>query len=249
MGCREHCFCYRQKSIYLFCFKTRYPGCYRSKYRVIYLRFTAAFGAEINVPLLGYVIPLSSFTVSCSNDSLSGFPTNTGCPTLCIHGPNAPDASELWIALVQRGECEFVSKVREAQRLGARAVVVGGNDPEVSGYPDTLVNMYSPGKFLSYASITDYSFFGLLEDASDINIAATFIRFSDYVQLSSLIQASNTSHAGLRTLSLLITAEYSAWEWYSYVLFLPVSTLLSTLRSWSSPSTICIDASIIFPGL
>ncbi|KAK7468979.1 hypothetical protein VKT23_003477 [Stygiomarasmius scandens] len=174
----------------------------------------AAFGAEINVPLLGYVIPLSSFTVSCSNDSLSGFPTNTGCPTLCIHGPNAPDASELWIALVQRGECEFVSKVREAQRLGARAVVVGGNDPEVSGYPDTLVNMYSP------------------EDASDINIAATFIRFSDYVQLSSLIQASNTSHAGLRTLSLLITAEYSAWEWYSPIITFIIILLLPSILTF-----------------
>ncbi len=90
-----------------------------------------------------------------------------------------------------------MNKVREAQRLGARAVVVGGDDPEVSGYPNTLVNMYSP------------------EDSSDVEIAATFIKYSDYMELSRLISTSNTSHAGLRTLSLLITAEYSAWEWYS----------------------------------
>jgi E3 ubiquitin-protein ligase RNF13/E3 ubiquitin-protein ligase RNF167 len=38
-----------------------------------------------------------------------------------------------------------VKKVREAQRLGARAVVVGGGDPDITGYPDALVNMYSPG--------------------------------------------------------------------------------------------------------
>jgi E3 ubiquitin-protein ligase RNF13/E3 ubiquitin-protein ligase RNF167 len=48
---------------------------------------------------------------------------------------------------VQRGKCEFVKKVREAQRLGARAVVVGGENPDTSGFPDTLVNMYSPGAF------------------------------------------------------------------------------------------------------
>ncbi|THV03010.1 hypothetical protein K435DRAFT_716181 [Dendrothele bispora CBS 962.96] len=174
----------------------------------------AAFGAEISGPLLGYAIPLSSFTVPCSDDSFSGLPSNTGCPKLCINGTNSPDASELWIALVQRGDCEFVSKVREAQRLGARAVVVGGNDPEISGYPDTLVNMYSP------------------EDASDVHIAATFIKFSDYVQLFSLIQASNTSHAGLRTLSLLITAEYSAWEWYSPIITFIVILLLPSILTF-----------------
>lgn len=37
------------------------------------------------------------------------------------------------------------------------------------------------------------------------------------MQLWQLIEASNTSHSGMRTLSLLITAEYSAWEWYSCV--------------------------------
>ena len=29
--------------------------------------------------------------------------------------------------------------------MGAKAVVVGGEDPAISGYPDTLVNMFSPG--------------------------------------------------------------------------------------------------------
>ena len=45
--------------------------------------------------------------------------------------------------IVQRGQCQFVDK---AQRLGANAVVVGGDNPETSGNPDTLVNMYSPGE-------------------------------------------------------------------------------------------------------
>lgn len=108
----------------------------------------AAFGAEIADPILGYVIPLSSFTAPCgSNDTTdSDSPSNSGCPKLCLTDTRQP--TETWIALVQRGGCEFVKKVREVQGFGAKAVVVGGEDPEVSGYPDTLVNMYSPGSYL-----------------------------------------------------------------------------------------------------
>lgn len=108
----------------------------------------AAFGAEIDSPILGYVLPLSSFTKPCDvpSSSLIESVPNTGCPDLCFDGPNAPEASEPWIALVQRGKCEFANKVREAQRLGARAVVVGGDNPEKTGFPDALVTMYSPGE-------------------------------------------------------------------------------------------------------
>lgn len=30
-----------------------------------------------------------------------------------------------------------------------------------------------------------------------------------------MIAASNTTHNGLKTLSLLISTEFSSWEWYS----------------------------------
>jgi E3 ubiquitin-protein ligase RNF13/E3 ubiquitin-protein ligase RNF167 len=113
-----------------------------------FFRILAAFGAEINDPILGYVIPLSSFTTPCLHNNTSPGLDNSGCPDLCITGPNEP--TEDWIALVQRGQCEFVKKVREAQRLGAKAVVVGGEDPDISGFPDTLVNMYSPGTASSF---------------------------------------------------------------------------------------------------
>jgi E3 ubiquitin-protein ligase RNF13/E3 ubiquitin-protein ligase RNF167 len=175
----------------------------------------AAFGAEIDDPILGYIIPLSAFTVPCASNETTdlSLPSNTGCPPLCTTGPHTP--TDTWIALVQRGHCEFVKKVREAQRLGAKAVVVGGDDPAISGYPDTLVNMYSPGWNLS--SFTEFTrrLTCTTEDASDIKIAATYIKFSDYMQLYTLIGTSNTTHSGLQTLTLLITAEYSAWEWYS----------------------------------
>jgi len=105
-------------------------------------------------------------------------------------------------------------QVREAQRLGARAVVVGGEDPDISGLPDNLINMYSKGLLFSSVKhkIAAESVSG---DASDVKIASTFMKYSDYKELSLLISSSTTSHAGLRTLSLLITTQYSAWEWYS----------------------------------
>ncbi|KAI0312864.1 hypothetical protein OF83DRAFT_1176223 [Amylostereum chailletii] len=181
----------------------------------------AGFGGDLTDPLLGYVIPLNSFTAPCPNsqvlDSGINNSTNTACPTLCVVGNNRPEGNEPWIALVQRGKCQFVDKTREAQRLGAKAVVVGGDDPDVSGNPDVLVNMYSPG------------------DSSDVTIAATFIKYSDYLQLYSLIATSNTSHSGLKTLSLLISSEYSAWQWYSpiltfiTILFIPSSLTFLTL--------------------
>ncbi|KAI6113405.1 hypothetical protein EDD16DRAFT_1865068, partial [Pisolithus croceorrhizus] len=159
----------------------------------------ASFGLELKDPLLGYVIPLSSFTVSCpTNDtSIKAEPPNSGCPPLCPLGDRHPDPTESWIALVQRGQCPFVDKVRQSQHLGARAVVVGGEDPDVSGISDALVRMYSK------------------EDASDVIIPSTYIRYADYKELIVLIGSSTTSHAGLKTLSLLDAAEYSAWEWYS----------------------------------
>jgi len=104
-----------------------------------------------------------------------------------------------------------VEKTREAQRLGAKAIVVGGDNPDIYGNPDTLVNMFSP------------------MDASDVNVAATYIRYSDYIQLYALILASNTSHAGLRTLSLLLSTEHTAWEWYSPILTFVVILLLPSL--------------------
>ncbi|KAI0304307.1 hypothetical protein B0F90DRAFT_1235870 [Multifurca ochricompacta] len=179
----------------------------------------AGFGGELSDPLLGYVIPLNSFTIPCTNGSFASHidPPNLGCPSLCSIDPNIPERLEPWIALVQRGACQFVSKAREAQRLGAKAIVVGGEDPEITGKPDTLVNMFSP------------------EDASDVAIAATYIKYSSYAELYSFIATSNTSQAGLKTVSLLIRSEFSAWQWYSpiltflTILFIPSSLTFLTL--------------------
>ena len=104
----------------------------------------ASFGTELAEPLLGYVIPLAAFTEACPADNNTArYPfvpdPVQGCPDLCVSGPHQPERTEAWIALVQRGGCPFVEKARQAQRLGAKAVVVGGDREN----PDALLNMYS----------------------------------------------------------------------------------------------------------
>ncbi|CDO77147.1 hypothetical protein BN946_scf184657.g22 [Trametes cinnabarina] len=178
----------------------------------------ASFGAELNDPLLGYVIPLSAFTAPCSPDAHNStsrphrFKPDPvfGCPELCVSGSNEPEPTDTWIALVQRGGCPFVEKARQAQKLGAKAVVVGGDRDN----PDALLNMFSE------------------KDASDVTIAATYIKYWDYVQLSAMIALSNTTHSGLKTLSLLISTEYSAWEWYSPIITFIIILLLPSLLTF-----------------
>lgn len=125
----------------------------------------ATFGGALARSRLGYVIPLSAFTRPCAgiadeeefmmgNDTLAEETKNLGCPRLCTIGEYVPDPSEPWIALVQRGECAFVDKAREAQRLGAGAVIVGGDDPAGSGHADDLVQMWGPGTYHPRRSAT-----------------------------------------------------------------------------------------------
>jgi hypothetical protein len=68
----------------------------------------AVFGPELDAALLGYVLPLSSFTAPCPAVLTNA--SNLACPPLCHFGPDRPDPKESWIALVQRGYCPFVDK-------------------------------------------------------------------------------------------------------------------------------------------
>ncbi|KAI9159378.1 hypothetical protein H9P43_008718 [Blastocladiella emersonii ATCC 22665] len=77
---------------------------------------------------------------------------------------NTDPASPPWIAVVQRGGCAFVDKVRAMQRSGASGVVVGDED---TGPGAGLVTMYAGG------------------DTSDVTVPAVFIGFADYTALTS----------------------------------------------------------------
>jgi len=68
----------------------------------------AAFGPDLDDALLGYVLPLSSFTAPCPSPLHNA--SNSACPPLCQIGPHRPGSKEPWIALVQRGHCSFVDK-------------------------------------------------------------------------------------------------------------------------------------------
>ena len=76
----------------------------------------AAFGPELDDALLGYVLPLSSFTSPCPASALINA-SNSACPPLCPIGPDRPNPKESWIALVQRGHCPFVDKERPLSSL------------------------------------------------------------------------------------------------------------------------------------
>ena len=59
------------------------------------------------------------------------------------------------------------------------------------------------------------NFWQLIVDRDDINIPSFYIQKSSYDDLMSIIKASNTTTSGLRTVSILMTIDYGAWEWYS----------------------------------
>ncbi|CAG8546264.1 2253_t:CDS:2 [Diversispora eburnea] len=67
--------------------------------------------------------------------------------------------TENWIALVERGQCSFIDKVRNMQASGAIAVVVGDNEH------NGLITMYATG------------------DTSDVKIPSVFIAQNEYRDL------------------------------------------------------------------
>lgn len=193
---------------------------------------SAAFGPRISQApgLLGYVLPLSSFTYPCQKNSSSPRPApapipatlqdetdeNWGCPSLCLFDEERKPA-ETWIALVQRGNCSFVDKVREAMHFGARGVIIGGSAHNPEG-GDSLVTMYNTGKFLCSptASIVHnlINVLHLAGASEDITIPSAYITHASYKSLMSVITASNTTISGLKTVSLLMGFE-ETWQWYA----------------------------------
>ncbi|KAL9538682.1 hypothetical protein MBANPS3_010750 [Mucor bainieri] len=85
----------------------------------------------------------------------------------CISVPN-PNIKN-WIALVERGQCSFLQKVKTMQDSGAIAVIVG--DRHFNGW----VTMYAPG------------------DTSDVHIPSVFVAQHQYKALLQLFDGKNTN--------------------------------------------------------
>ncbi len=83
--------------------------------------------------------PMSPLSIYPRIDPKRNATDNTGCPTLCPSTPTRhPEQNETWFALVRRGDCDFVTKAREVQRLGAKALIVGSRD-------ESLLSMSAKG--------------------------------------------------------------------------------------------------------
>ncbi|KAI9261012.1 hypothetical protein EDC94DRAFT_610557 [Helicostylum pulchrum] len=80
----------------------------------------------------------------------------------------SPPSIKDWIALVERGQCSFLQKVKSMQDSGAVAVVVG--DKHFNGW----VTMYAPG------------------DTSEIHVPSVFVAQHQYKALLQLFEKNNT---------------------------------------------------------
>ncbi|GAA6024890.1 hypothetical protein JCM11491_006668 [Sporobolomyces phaffii] len=118
----------------------------------------SAFGPHLlEKPLRGFLYPISIHTASpygCSPPSAASALV-----------PSQHDGE--WIALVQRGECPFSTKVRIAQELGAAAVVFGDEDEERGGIKGGkgLLTPWSP------------------DDTKDVRIPSIFVSRASYLSL------------------------------------------------------------------
>ncbi|KAI9361031.1 hypothetical protein BD770DRAFT_383995 [Pilaira anomala] len=102
-----------------------------------------------------------------------------------------------WIALVSRGKCSFITKVRYMQQSGAIAVVVG--DPINPGW----ITMYSPG------------------DTSDIYIPSVFMPKQEFNKLKGLSNLLNTP-----MVAILQPDDHVSWPFIDVLIIVIVSPCL-----------------------
>ncbi|KAJ1570013.1 hypothetical protein HK096_005907, partial [Nowakowskiella sp. JEL0078] len=129
----------------------------------------ASFGPGI--PNSGSLVCISGFAFLILLSVIAGIRgalLNIGAlsPSNDIHGCqkfSPPLQPRSWIALVVRGNCSFIDKVRAMQASGATAVVVANNLPN-----SALITMYAPG------------------ETSDIQISSVFISQHSYFELLAL---------------------------------------------------------------
>jgi E3 ubiquitin-protein ligase RNF13 len=103
----------------------------------------------------------------------------------CLPVTSPPNVKD-WIALVERGQCSFLQKVKTMQDSGAIAVIVG--DKHFNGW----VTMYAPGKkkrkvYIKKATTKTYQ----TGDTSDVHIPSVFVAQHQYKALLQLFDNNN----------------------------------------------------------
>ncbi|CAG8516253.1 11987_t:CDS:2 [Cetraspora pellucida] len=121
-----------------------------------------------NATNVTYQDRIAAFGPRLTDEGLFGYLVSVG--TIENEGDNQKGCNRLkkkydndnWIALIERGQCSFIDKVRNMQASGAIAVVVGDNEH------NSLITMYATG------------------DTSDVKIPSVFVAQTEYRDLKSL---------------------------------------------------------------
>ncbi|KAI8826729.1 uncharacterized protein EV422DRAFT_562783 [Fimicolochytrium jonesii] len=175
----------------------------------------AAFGPQVpEEGIFGVVLPLSNWSHlgRAKGDERVQGPTlvaftgrheqNSGCVE--VPGVTLPN----WIAIVQRGDCSFVQKVRAMQSSGAKAVVVGDNVPH-----SPLITMFAS------------------ENVSDITIPSVFITFTDYHSL--LEEADIGGQRGVEIVILPGQTDVPLLEILVVTVLSPAAVMIALYLIWS----------------
>ncbi|KAI7935902.1 hypothetical protein MJO29_015205 [Puccinia striiformis f. sp. tritici] len=195
----------------------------------------ASFGPHFNNP---EGQPMNLIPIEAYLNSEKEEPSHRkGCPTTTTTSTEIPTHD--WIALIERGHCAFVEKVRYAQKLGASAVIVGDHHnsiateltpflfskPTISnhnnfGFNSGLLTMYAPG------------------DTSDLSIPSVFVARDSYLSLrqdwldfSAIPEHQSTDQ--IHSLQVIMSKD-ELWTWPFFdlviiLLFLPSILTIVTL--------------------
>ncbi|KAI8456617.1 hypothetical protein BY996DRAFT_8685707 [Phakopsora pachyrhizi] len=157
----------------------------------------------------------------------------------------------LWVALVERGSCTFIEKVRYAQSLGASAVIVGDWDHPTTTTTTTTTSSSSSSSSNLYQATTrinlpliDIQKFGFDSglvtmfasgDTSDVSIPSVFVARDSYLSLRKDWSDYSTTVDGQSVPSLqVIMSRDQVWTWPFFdliiiLLFLPSILTILTL--------------------
>ncbi|PLW31690.1 hypothetical protein PCANC_24838 [Puccinia coronata f. sp. avenae] len=193
-------------------------------------------------PRVGAQLP----QIEPSNNRLGCFPIDEQY----LSSPKNPHPHD-WIALIERGACPFIEKVRYAQILGASAVVVGDwqQSPAPSFYPHHPFSFSPIFDQPSKSTDTNFGFnSGLITmyapgDTSDVLIPSVFVARDSYLSLrqdwkevsaiSNHINRPSAQSHHLHSLEVIMSKdEVWAWPFFDLViilLFLPSILTIVTL--------------------
>ncbi|KAJ3155502.1 hypothetical protein HDU89_006465 [Geranomyces variabilis] len=158
----------------------------------------AAFGPHLpDEGLLGFLVTVSNLAPVLDSG-------NFGCDRV-----NASGLSN-WIALVQRGQCSFVQKVRSLQSSGAKAVVVGDNTPH-----SPLITMFAN------------------ENTTDVHIPSVFVSLSEYELLLREADALVGFGRGAEVLLLPNELDIPLAEILVVTVLSPAAVMLALYLIWS----------------